>query len=797
MINNKESLKGFLLLPRSLAKKLVPYSAASCASFANDASWIEALKLNLISPYKKCFAISSSSLKAHDKCFFNQHSGLKISIIEGEKELILVFGAVGSGSTEVAFAHREETYKKKFNAVAFSLLGMPTDIFEEAAQFVEEFSQLKEFQNKKIVLVGQSLGGGIAQYVGLKHQLTAYCFNSIPLAGAQLKKLARVQKLEVKNLCLVSVKGDYTLVSEHWVNKLAQKVFRTPQLIGDKFFIPSAYSNLNETHNYFMGSLMQYLGYDIRTNLKSFPSYDSFWCNNEEEFDSSIKAIELNLKGLNGLKCILSRPIEFRLRDTLKFMKENATFVFNYLAFTVWLANEGRDFDDCCYGENCLLENPFILNKIQANSMPIVDLLIGHFEILYFAQKAKRLYLEALNRMKLNSKEILQLPFFSEIKTKIQLSSSEKIFDKDLMEFLELLQTELEDAKGCLEKQKNLIEKLCESDPKLFYSMLLLLKSKLNMDGLDFPQLSLLIQSKPSLLNSPFSGKGRPLAQIIKAMKCFQGLQEAFEGILKINEVFQSCTEVFPDLKNKIKESLESLEWEDLFQSFSEVEFFFSLASDQLRQAKKFHQEKQAIGVSEKKAIMADRLVEVVSAEVTKDFGAVSQKTLMNLHFLACFLKDPLAATPEVANKFHPKLVLIPCGEYTGVIKVGGLAEAVRGIAEGLKAKGYRVVLIMPKYSPFPNDQSGKVKESLKLTSHRIGHSFGNVYKVDRVFSGAINGIEALFIEDTIPENQNLPDHFSLLGNDLYAIPDDTDEIKLKERFAYFSQAVSFLIPQI
>ena len=437
--------------------------------------------------------------------------------------------------------------------------------------------------------------------------------------------------------------------------------------------------------------------------------------------------------------------------------------------------------------------DPLILNKIQTHSAPIVDLLIGHFQILELIQKARGLYLEAIMETNLISKELLHLPYFSEMKNKLEVSSSGKFYEKNALELLEILQSELQDPKGSLEKQKELIDDLSQKHPKLFYSLLLLLKTKLCISGLDFPKLSLLVKAKPALLIDTFSGKGSSLLQIIETMKSFQKMEKAIVKLLKINEIIQYHQQHLPEIKNKNENPLSKERFEDLFQNINEVESFFSFTNDQLQQSENFLQENDSTPVSKKKAIMADRFIEPICLS--------SQKAMMNLHYAASSLKDPLINLPSVVSEVfgvsHPKHILMPCAEYTGVIKIGGLAEAVRGIAEGLKSKGYQVTLIMPKYSVFPNDQSKAVAKSLKLTPYEIQHPFGNSDKVDKVFLGKVNDIDVLFIEDTLSQTQNSIDHFSLDGNDLYSIPNDIDEQKLKERFAYFSQAIALLIPKL
>src|SRR6267154_1588744 len=145
IINNNKNHGNSSFLSKSSVKKVLPYAAASSTSFGNDESWITPLKMNLISPAAKKFPISSTTLKAHEKCYFDSSSGLKISLVEEKKELIIVFGAKGSGDTEVPFEKREEVSWLQFKTAAFNLLGTNCDIYEQAAKFVEEFTKLQEF----------------------------------------------------------------------------------------------------------------------------------------------------------------------------------------------------------------------------------------------------------------------------------------------------------------------------------------------------------------------------------------------------------------------------------------------------------------------------------------------------------------------------------------------------------------------------------------------------------------------------------------------------------------------------
>ncbi len=129
--------------------------------------------------------------------------------------------------------------------------------------------------------------------------------------------------------------------------------------------------------------------------------------------------------------------------------------------------------------------------------------------------------------------------------------------------------------------------------------------------------------------------------------------------------------------------------------------------------------------------------------------------------------------------------------EFPAVIKAGGLAEAVYGMANGLIQKGHQVTVIMPYY----NTVSEKSDLNVKVTPMQVTHYFEGM-KTDRIFTGHFKGINLLFIQDS-PKIGDWTNHFALTDHKLYAIPNDENDKKLKERFAYFGSAASELIYQL
>lgn len=143
-----------------------------------------------------------------------------------------------------------------------------------------------------------------------------------------------------------------------------------------------------------------------------------------------------------------------------------------------------------------------------------------------------------------------------------------------------------------------------------------------------------------------------------------------------------------------------------------------------------------------------------------------------------------------------PVRALFITAESSNVLKQGGLAEAVYGMAEGLVKQnpGSKVRMIMPKYNLMPKSLQDKLIEKPELAicdKYKGG-------KVNRVFKANINDVKFYFIEDT-PSSDNSNshrDHFSIAGFDSKGKPKgiyDENDLITKDRFAYFSSAAAEL----
>jgi hypothetical protein len=191
--------------------------------------------------------------------WYNPQSGLKISFLQKGDELMLPIGSIEA----------KELAPKRNKCIRQSLLGQDIEIFKEADKVFADLSSDPLLKGKKVTLVGACFGAAIASYVALKHKTPAVCFNSFPMGVAQQQDVGNERLREAsKYVTHISAKGCYTsdMPAYRVIDRgLSALGFRIPGWFGNRFRIPSAYSAMQDTHAYFIGSVMEHLGHDKRT----------------------------------------------------------------------------------------------------------------------------------------------------------------------------------------------------------------------------------------------------------------------------------------------------------------------------------------------------------------------------------------------------------------------------------------------------------------------------------------------------------------------------------------------------
>jgi len=214
----------------------------------------------------KELGLSMPDVDMEDKWLFDRQESLKISLLEKDAEIIVAFGSLEAESIDRTKARHPR--RDKLTSIAQSIFGFNPKTFNALDRIIPVLLMHERFQNKRIVFTGNSFGGTLAQYAGLKFEREAVCCNAVGLnCGTQYYLGAKKLRQADKYVTHISVKGDY--VTDLPVYKpldlfLSGIGIRTPGNFGRRFTIPSAYSTYPAIHGFILGSVMEYLGHGCR-----------------------------------------------------------------------------------------------------------------------------------------------------------------------------------------------------------------------------------------------------------------------------------------------------------------------------------------------------------------------------------------------------------------------------------------------------------------------------------------------------------------------------------------------------
>lgn len=180
-----------------------------------------------------------------------------------------------------------------------------------------------------------------------------------------------------------------------------------------------------------------------------------------------------------------------------------------------------------------------------------------------------------------------------------------------------------------------------------------------------------------------------------------------------------------------------------------------------------------------------ERLVTSLKQISLSEASEVLRSTAMLSHPVASTHSKDLMVRIPSSEAMQPRSVILVGAESTHLLKQGGLAEAIFGMAEGLAALSpqNRVRVILPLYDLFPKEIHSKLKAKEEYVF------VDSTKKAHRVFKLKMGEIRFYFIEDT-------SDHFKIgfdvkgKAQSIYG-PDDKT---VKERFAYFSHCAAEVV---
>lgn len=223
-----------------------------------------------------------------ESCFVDKDTGLKIivSVNKQHKEIVLAFGDSNSLIPEMGNKSNAAWIQQQ-KAIWTNLLGKQPDLYLRADKIaiaiIQALLENSNYEKYSVRLVGQSLGGSLAQFVGLKNRFNTNCYNAVAI-GKGLQTLIDEKHLDAADLYVthVSVETDFAsdLKGIGTVNSVLNSLgTRTPRNFGLRYSIPTAYpglSAMSKTHAFHLGSAMKYIGLTERTSVKDLKDNSEF-----------------------------------------------------------------------------------------------------------------------------------------------------------------------------------------------------------------------------------------------------------------------------------------------------------------------------------------------------------------------------------------------------------------------------------------------------------------------------------------------------------------------------------------
>ncbi len=254
-------------------------------------------KIEILEGSFKCN--KNAELIKTEKCFADKNTGLKILVSEhaNNKEIVLAFGDLSSLEIEL-----KETSKKIWHrqtkAVLCNLGGLVPELYTQAeslaVQIIKKMSENLDYKYYTFTLVGQSLGGSLAQFVGLRNEIKTMCYNAVPL-GPGLQKLIGNEKLKKADKHVIHVTAESDMASDLqgvgiFDSILSSLKVCTPGNFGQRYSIPSAYQKMQETHSFVLGSAMHHLNLNKRTTPQDLvTSHPNLLKTVQERLDERLK----------------------------------------------------------------------------------------------------------------------------------------------------------------------------------------------------------------------------------------------------------------------------------------------------------------------------------------------------------------------------------------------------------------------------------------------------------------------------------------------------------------------------
>jgi hypothetical protein len=294
---------GYCPIPLSInkAKEMLPYVAACNASFKNDESWVLPFDLSFYHPDQANLDLNGlpGQIEMRRDSFFDKSTVLKVSICTNEKIALIVLGnAFGSGDIEAGTEKEKTEFRNQQAMTRDSQIAgdvVPL-LYDQANALIHRIVVHPSLKNKKITLVGQSSGCSMAQYIGLKNGMRTICFNPYPMGQALQRDIGNEKIGTASNyVTCVSATNDYCSDLMEKYPSDAEKIrflqTHSAKNFGRKYTVPSAFQEEMKTHALVMGTLMNYLHYDMRALTSQLHEEDKIFCTKALNDDEKVSKV--------------------------------------------------------------------------------------------------------------------------------------------------------------------------------------------------------------------------------------------------------------------------------------------------------------------------------------------------------------------------------------------------------------------------------------------------------------------------------------------------------------------------
>lgn len=211
------------------------------------------------------FRMIPGRLEANNRRIFDPHSAVKVMIFTTPDEVLFSFGAVGSLRPE--FSDNQLWQRVTLEArtwtvtIIGNLVGRIPPFYDQGEKLFFAVKDHPLFQGKRVTLIGHSMGGSLACYIGLRNQIQVQAFNSLAL-GAGLQQVIGDDTLKQAEDVIkhISIRGDAAsdFPGIVFIDRVLSHIgLRTPGNFGRRVVAPSAYHPLDmaKTHDFFAESL--------------------------------------------------------------------------------------------------------------------------------------------------------------------------------------------------------------------------------------------------------------------------------------------------------------------------------------------------------------------------------------------------------------------------------------------------------------------------------------------------------------------------------------------------------------